>query len=348
MQGKPQVNAAPSTEDGEELSAFRSGGVHTGPAGDVPPDVGRHQLAVAMTWVHRGVPVVPCSRTDKGALVPGFGKDATPEQLATFLDKEQVESWWCGRFKRAHVGLLTRSLVVIDLDMGKPDTAPLGGRWSGCQHGTDVLERLAAEHGAPWPETYTVMTPSGGLHLYFLQPDSKVGCATGDGGTPPHLGPLIDVRGIGGYVIAAGSYSAAQGRMYTRISDPATGPQPLPAWLLALLRPASPPSPTRTPTPLRALPTGTRAERYAAAALRGEVDKLRDRAHAGEYWTSISAAALRLAELHSTAPGVLTEQAVEDALVPVAVAAGMQEREATRAVRSAWKSKAGAGLGGAA
>ncbi|WP_411041969.1 hypothetical protein [Streptomyces collinus] len=84
----------------------------------------------------RGFPVVPCSRTDKGAMVPGFGRDA-PAELAQFSDPEQVRAWWSGRFKRAHVGLLTgrgtddgRSLVVVDLDMPKGDARPLEGRWS--------------------------------------------------------------------------------------------------------------------------------------------------------------------------------------------------------------------------
>ncbi|WSU86717.1 bifunctional DNA primase/polymerase (plasmid) [Streptomyces globisporus] len=218
-----------------------------------------HQRAVALTWLVRGVAVVPCSRTDKGALVPGFGRDAPPEQLAKFSDPEQVRAWWSGRFKRAHVGLLTgrgtddRGLVVVDLDMPKVDAQPLEGRWSGCHGGTDVLELLARGAGADWPDTYAVLTPSGGMHLYFAQPSAGplIGCATGEGPTAPHIGPLVDVRGVGGYVIAAGSYPTAQGRVYERVSPPEMRPQPLPDWLLELLRPAAPPTtPPRRPAPV--------------------------------------------------------------------------------------------------
>lgn len=348
----PQVSASSANEPPTPRGGATGEPVSTRP----PVDVTNHQRSVALTWVARGLPVVPCSRTDKGALVPGFGRDASPEQLAPFADVEQVRAWWSGRFKRAHVGLLTgrsttggRGLVVVDLDMPKGDAQPLEGRWSGCVGGTDVLELLAREAGADWPETYADLTPSGGMHLHFQQPAEGplIGCATGEGPTAPHIGPMVDVRGVGGYVIAPGSYSTAQGRMYERVSPPGLLPQPLPGWLLELLRPSAPAAaPARPPAPVRVLPTDSRADRYAAAALRGEVEKVAA-AGGGQYWSTISAAALRLAELHETAPGVLTERAVTDALVSAATSAGMEERAAVRAVRTAWARKAGHGAGAA-
>ncbi|MDP9616443.1 bifunctional DNA primase/polymerase [Streptomyces demainii] len=308
-----------------------------------------HQRSVALTWVSRGIPVVPCSRTDKGALVRGFGQHATPEDLAPFTDPEQVRSWWAGRFKRAHVGLLTgrgttgRGLVVVDLDMLKDDAEPPAGRWAGCQGGTDVLERLAAEAGADWPETYTVLTPSGGMHLYFLQPEDGplIGCATGDGPTAPHLGPLVDVRGLGGYVIAAGSYSAAQGRMYERVSAPELLPQPLPGWLLDLLRRPAPAAPPRPPAPVCLYAPGSRrasrAERYAAAALEGAAEDVAQ-AVEGERNRRLFAAARRLGELHSTAPAVLDETTVREQLLAAALHSGQGEQETLRTIRSGWES----------
>lgn len=321
-----------------------------------PADVTRHQRDVALTWARRGVLVVPCNRTDKGALVPGFGRDATGEQLRPFGDPDTVAGWWSGQYRRAHVGLLCgrgpgRGLVVIDLDMPKDGAALLEGRWAGCYGGADVLELLMRQAGAEWPETYTVGTPSGGTHLYFFQPEDGplIGCATGDGTTAPHLGPMVDVRGVGGYVIAAGSYSATQGRAYRRVSPPEIDPQPLPGWLLELLRPAAPPRrEVRPPATVLAMPTGDRAERYAAAALRGAADRVAA-AGDGEYWKTVSGAALRLAELSATAPRVLTEQTVTDVLAAAATRAGMEERAALRAIRTAWKSKSRTGMvGGAA
>lgn len=323
----------------------RASVVHMGDGQRPPADIGAHQLAVALTWVRRGHPVIPCSKTDKGAMVPGFGRDRSSTELAHFADPQQVEAWWTGRFRRAHVGLLTgrssvggRGLVVVDLDMSKTGQPIGSGRWAGCMHGTDILERLLGDAGAEWPETYTVLTPSGGMHLYYSQPQDGpvIGCATGDGERAPHIGPMVDVRGVGGYVIAAGSYSAAQGRAYTWVQSSPARPQPLPGWLLALLRPAAPPKREPAPAPVvRQLPTGDRAERYAAAALRGQVDAVAA-AQEGGRWRTLTAATLRLAELADTAPHVLTPAVVEAELLGAAAACGMPDTEAERAIRTAW------------
>lgn len=302
-------------------------------------DLVSHQRDVALIWARRGIPVVPCSPKDKGALVPGFGKDKTSAELSKFSDLTQITDWWSGRFKRAHVGLLTRQLVVVDLDQAKAGTPPLDpARWPGALHGTDVLEQLVREADAEWPETYTVLTPSGGMHLYFTQPEGEpIGCATGEGTTAPHLGPLVDVRGIGGYVIAAGSYSAAQGRPYERVTPAALGPQPLPAWLLARLRPAVQPVAPRARAPRVMVKAGTRAERYASIALQGEVDGVAS-APAGERNRRLYAAARRLGELSGTAPTVLAESVVQDELLGAALTAGLRggEREALATIRSGW------------
>jgi hypothetical protein len=336
----PQVNAPSVTEP----PTPRGGAPEEPVSMRRPVDVTSHQRSVALTWVARGLPVVPCSRTDKGALVPGFGRDATAEQLAKFSDPEQVRAWWSGRFKRAHVGLLTgrgtdgRGLVVVDLDMPKGDARPLEGRWSGCDGGTDVLELLAREAGADWPETYSVLTPSGGMHLYFEQPADGplIGCATGEGPTAPHIGPMVDVRGVGGYVIAAGSYSTAQGRMYERVSAPETLPQALPGWLLELLRPSAPAAaPPRPPAPVRVLPTGTRAERYAAAALTGAAEDVAS-APKGERNRRLFLAARKLGELHAVAPTVLDETTVQEQLLAAAVAVGLRERSSLSSIKSGW------------
>ncbi|MFE0873242.1 bifunctional DNA primase/polymerase [Streptomyces rochei] len=316
------------------------------------------QRAVAMVWLGRGVPVIPCSRTDKGPMVPGFGRDATAEQLAPFSDPETVWEWWSGRFKRAHVGILTgrsvdsgsagRGLLVIDLDVRKEGTN-LPQDYDYAFSGVDVLERMATEAGEAWPDTYSVITPSGGVHLYFQQPENGplIGCATGAGPTAPHLGPLVDVRGVGGLVIAAGSYSAAQGLPYRRMSDASSRPQPLPEWLLERLRPAAAPAPARRPAPVLVLPTASRADRYAAAALSGAADDVAD-APEGERNRSLFAAARRLGELHDTAPGVLDESVVREQLLAAALRSGQSEREALRTIRSGWeRGLSGRGAGAA-
>lgn len=343
----PDAPPLPTPRDAPSVDA-----VHARP----PVSVTEQQRRVALTWVGRGLPVVPCSRTDKGAMVPGFGKDRTPEQMAPFGDPEQVSQWWSsGRFARAHVGLLTgrggpngRGLLVIDCDMIKPDTV-LPERYAGVASGVDVLEAIAAAAGAEWPETYTVTTPSGGVHLYYWQPADGplIGCATGDGRTAPHLGPLIDVRGIGGYVIAAGSYSAAQGVAYRKTADSLDQPQPLPGWLLELLRPAAAPAAAPRAARVHVLPTGDRAERYATAALNGELEGVAT-APDGERNRRLYAAARRLAELSATAPAVLGESTAQGELLAAALSAGIGEQEALRTIRSGWDTGSRDTMGGAA
>lgn len=331
-------------------------------AGERPPaSVTENQLRVAMTWAGRGIPVVPCSRTDKGALVPGFGKDKHGAEIEKFSDPEQVSRWWSsGRFARAHVGLLTgrggptgRGLVVIDLDMRKADSV-LPARYADAASGVDVLESIAAEAGADWPDTYTVVTPSGGVHLYFWQPEDGplIGCATGDTGRAPALGPLIDVRGIGGYVIAAGSYSSVQALPYRKATDSPAQPQPLPAWLLALMRPAQTDVRPREVRPMvQQMPTGTRAERYAAAALKGAAEDLASLGEGDDRRDRTFAAAARLAELSDTAPHILTEAAVREELLAAALACGIKggERQAVKCIANGWqRGLRGSAMGGAA
>ena len=82
---------------------------------------------------------------------------------------------------------------VVDLDVDKEKGVDGIATWA----------RLIAEHGdvvAP-----TVLTPRGGMHLYFKHVDG-LGCTAGT------LGPGIDTRGDGGYVLLPPS--VVEGRGY--------------------------------------------------------------------------------------------------------------------------------------
>ncbi|WP_326689345.1 bifunctional DNA primase/polymerase [Streptomyces sp. NBC_01795] len=113
-------------------------------------------------------------------------------------------------------------LVGLDLDV-KNGTDSLG-----------ALERLADAHDFTLPPTTTVLTPSGGRHLWLRGPrDTAVPNSVG------RLAPGIDVRGSGGYLVGPGSvtvrgtYRLAPGSL----SQP---PAPIPPGLLALLLPPPP------------------------------------------------------------------------------------------------------------
>lgn len=80
----------------------------------------------------------------------------------------------------------TSGVWVLDVDVDVHTLQP-----------TEQWQVLVAEHGLP--PTYTVRTPSGGIHYYFRFPDVDV---RNDQGKVIAEG--VDIRGIGGYVVAAG------------------------------------------------------------------------------------------------------------------------------------------------
>ena len=75
----------------------------------------------------------------------------------------------------------------------------------GVRDGRDVLAQLAEWAGKPWPSTYMVATANGGWHLYFTAPEGS-----GIRNSASLLGPQVDVRAAGGYVVAAGLGSGRQ------------------------------------------------------------------------------------------------------------------------------------------
>jgi Bifunctional DNA primase/polymerase, N-terminal/AAA domain len=149
-------------------------------------------------------------------------KDAT-------TDAEQHERWW-RKWPRANLAIATEpsGLVVIDVDAG-----------SG---GFDTLLQLEATHGR-MPETVEARTGSGGRHLYFVAPtDRQIGSRNG-------WRPGIDVKAMGGYVLAPPSVNLAG--PYTW--EPGCGPgeieiAEIPDWLLSLLPVKDEPKATPAPS----------------------------------------------------------------------------------------------------
>jgi hypothetical protein len=149
------------------------------------------------------------------------------EQAAT-RDPDQIRDWWTQQ-PRSNIGIAVgrAGMIVIDLDTRPAQTPP--PHWAGARNGADVLARLAHEAGEPLPDTYTVRTPSG-KHLYFTAPTGvELRNTQGETG----LGYCVDTRGIGGFVVGAGSVRA-EGRY--KVAHP--GPvAPLPDWLVRALTP---------------------------------------------------------------------------------------------------------------
>ncbi|WP_030439838.1 bifunctional DNA primase/polymerase [Actinoplanes subtropicus] len=212
-------------------------------------------------------------------------------------------------------------LVVIDLDVRKPDARPPAGR-DHYGHGREVFTDLCREHGQPVPDdTYTVGTGTGGRHLFFEHPAGPP--LRNTQGERGGLGYLIDTRAHGGYVVAAGS--TVGGRAYRLLLD--RPPMPLPAWLAALLRPAEPAGPRKVLGDFSAF----RRSAYVRGAVRRTLDHLAA-APTGERNAALLGGAVSLGQL--AAGGALTEQEVIEALTPTALAIGLGEGETARTIRS--------------
>jgi hypothetical protein len=148
--------------------------------------------------------------------------------------------------------------VVVDLDQAREDSPP--EEFAGASGGAEVLARLAEQAGQPAPvDTYSVTTPSGGEHRYFLMPEGLELRNTQSG-----LGWKIDTRGHGGFVVGAGSVRKEGMYRVYRHGKVA----PLPAWLAQALTP--PPPPPAEPLQL----SWTRAGAYVRAIIDSEAADL--------------------------------------------------------------------------
>jgi hypothetical protein len=121
------------------------------------------------------------------------------------------------------VGLATgevSGLVVLDID-------PKHG-------GEDSLDNLLVKHGK-LPETAEVLTGGDGRHIYFRHPGVELRNSAGV------VGPGLDIRGDGGYVVAPGS-THISGKTYdweASSTPELAGVADMPKWLMnACLAPA--------------------------------------------------------------------------------------------------------------
>jgi hypothetical protein len=317
-------------------------------------------LAAALAHAASGRHVFPLWPGGKApALSQAWQRHAT-------RDPATIERWWTARPYNIGVATGPSRLVVVDLDAPKPARASSGrvattsttsttsqvngmidvvdaepasttsttSDTSAPIHGRDVFMAVCARHRQRTPgDTLIVATPSGGWHLYFRHPDTGPVLRNTKGGTARALGPNIDTRGHGGYVVAPPSIIA--GRNYRIVRD--RPPANLPGWLSELLRnldtAAVRPAPAG-PVQVR-LATGTGTDRRAAflaAALDREADHVRGAAgSAGN--AVLWGAAVALGQL--VAGGELDETLVTTVLEQAATGGGRRTvAEARATIRS--------------
>ncbi|TDQ00620.1 bifunctional DNA primase/polymerase [Labedaea rhizosphaerae] len=161
-------------------------------------------------------------------------------QGAATRSGDLIREQWARRPFNIGIACEPSGLYVIDLDDGHGHQPPPGSE--GAAHGRDVLTRLAAAAGEPYPsDTFTVTTPTNGEHLYFAMPAGHAKLRN----TVGRLGWRIDTRGIGGYVVAAGSVRPGGSYVVTNNASITR----LPQWLLAKLTTQPLDEPGRIPLP---------------------------------------------------------------------------------------------------
>ena len=133
-----------------------------------------------------------------------------------------LEAWFTGPFKGYGIGLITGAVsgfFVVDVDQGpgKP--------------GADTIRNLQIIHG-DLPETPMALTGGGGIHYLMRHPGGDVTIVTARN----VLGPGVDIRGDGGFIVAAPSLHAS-GRFYLwdEHAHPKTTPlAEAPAWVVEM------------------------------------------------------------------------------------------------------------------
>jgi Bifunctional DNA primase/polymerase, N-terminal len=225
-------------------------------------------------------------------------------------DPTRIREWWASGGNTG-IACGPSGLVVIDLDTS--DGQPLPPPWDtvpGVVDGSDVYAVLAEGHGDTWPQTYTVTTPRGGWHFYFL--------AGGYGirNSASQVGPMIDVRGDGGFVVAAGSVRPEGA--YELIDD--RDPAPLPPWLAELAAKAK----DEPPLPHPVHRSADRSGAYVRAALEAEIRAVAS-APAGQRNDQLNKSAYALARF--VAARQLTEDTLTAALTEAARHAGLPAAE---------------------
>jgi hypothetical protein len=194
-------------------------------------------------------------------------------------------------------------LLVVDLDVPKPDDSPRPEKWNllGVADGADVFTMACQQAGQPVPwETRAVATPSGGAHLYF-RTRTRLRNTSGDRGRG--LGWKVDTRAWGGYVVAPGS--VMDGQTYT-LAEPCD-PVWLPDWLTRRLTPVAPAKapagPIRPSTGNRSAYLQSVLDKEVAHVVKAKSDRNNALLHA----------AIALGQL--VAGGALSEQDMRDALM---------------------------------
>lgn len=216
-------------------------------------------------------------------------------------DPAIISQWWA-RYPRANIGIATGAgLLVVDLD------GPDGEAW---------LAARQTERG-PIPATPTQQTASG-RHLVFRIAKELRNSAS-------RLAPHVDIRGDGGYIVAAPSVHPS-GATYRWLEDRRPSRTPIadaPQWLLDEIEAMQAQPPTEADAPAVNVERPSMddvPDAYVRKALDSEFDAVA-KAPPGRRNQSLNSAAFSLGQL--VGAGLLAESLVRRTLEAAATASGL-------------------------
>jgi hypothetical protein len=208
---------------------------------------------------------------------------------AATTDSDRIDAWWQDQ-PRFGVGVSCgpANLVVLDVDAHAsqvPDRSrllpgiPIGPQVNldGLATGFDTLALLAALRGEQDPteddSTLRVQTPSGGLHIWYRNPNPQTRYRSSTGSSPrTALAWQVDIRADSGYIVAPTTRTDAG--TYRRIGT-SRQPAPLPEWIAAeLARTGHVPSLQPPTAPLPRTPWPRRAPRAAERMVQPLLDEV--------------------------------------------------------------------------
>jgi putative DNA primase/helicase len=279
-------------------------------------------LAAALKYARYGIPIFPVDPADKSPLCAHGFHDASAREY-------QVRAWW-RRWPNAMIGMPTgprTRIWVLDVDAELIATHPLA--------------RLYAMHG-PLPNTAASDTPRGGMHFFFRWDGANIRNSIGK------LGPGVDVRGVGGYVVIPPSVRS-DGKAYCWNTSNTKATE-APSWLVEEILKIQAQDHLRQEMPvieINGMPCGSggpfpmRDRVWARAALEEEIS-LVVAAPAGTRNDTLNRAAFNLFQI--VAGGYLDEQEVCNRLFNAADACGLVADDGAPQVVATIKSGASAGL----
>ena len=258
--------------------------------------------AAALDYAARGLHVFPCMPDKRPRVARGFYEGTA--------DHRQVRRWWT-QWPSALIGYWPGPSGVAVLDVDR-------------KNGKDGLATLLSLLKLrELPQTPTVTTPSGGVHLHFKMPEERIGVTQGTAGAG--IGEGLDWRGDTGYVILP---SPGSGYEWDVWSYDTCDPAPVPRELM--------PGSASTSEFVDDVGAGLDGEGRGVSidSMAGALRKLQETKPGDRnsmlFWTSC-----RLVE--GVEAGIIKELTAWEVLLQAAEGCGLAREEARRTIRSAFK-----------